>query len=69
MILFRNKLSREISDACNDLKEAHKNILVLMNDRSLIKDHFCLLYMKIHKLKGFSKSFQEDLQTYLILQT
>lgn len=61
-ILFKNRLAREISDACNDLKEAQNNILVLMNDRSILKDQFCLLHMKIKKLKGFNKSFQEDLQ-------
>ena len=62
MILFRNKMVREIEDACNDLKEAHRNILVLLNDRSIMKDEFCLLNMKIRKLKGYNKSFQEDLQ-------
>jgi uncharacterized protein YeeX (DUF496 family) len=62
MILFRNKMIREVEDACNDLKEAHKDILVLLNDRSIMKDQFCLLNMKVRNLKGFSKSFQEDLQ-------
>lgn len=62
MILFRNKLAREIVDACNDLKEAHSCILILLNNRSIMKDQFCILNMKIRKLKGFNRSFQEDLQ-------
>jgi len=63
-ILFKNRLAREISDASNDLKEAQSNILVLMNDRLILKDQFCLFNMKIKKLKSFNKSFQEDLQAY-----
>ena len=62
MILYKNHLAREISDVCNDLKEANNNILVLMNDRSIIKDRFCLLRMKIKKLKDYNKSFEDDLR-------
>jgi hypothetical protein len=62
MILFRNRLLREIDDVQNDLKEAYNNILVLMEDRSNIKDQFCLFKMKIKKLKGFIKTFQDDIQ-------
>jgi len=63
MILFRNRLMREIDDVQNDLKEAYNNILVLMKDRSNIKDQFCLFKIKIKKLKGFIKTFQDDIQT------
>lgn len=62
MILFRNRLIREIQDVENDLKEAYNNILVLMGDRSNMKDQFCVFKMKIKKLKGFVKTFQDDIQ-------
>lgn len=64
MILFRNKLVREIQDVENDLKEAYNNILVLMGDRSSMKDQFCIFKMKIKKIKGFVKTFQDDIQAY-----
>lgn len=67
MILYKNRLVREIQDVQNDLKEAYNNILVLMNDRSTMKDEFCIFKMKIKKLKGFVKTFQEDIQAYVIL--
>lgn len=65
MILFRNRLVREIQDVQNDLKEASNNILVLMGDRSNMKDQFCVFKMKIKKLKGFVKTFQDDIQAYV----
>jgi hypothetical protein len=64
MILFRTRLVREIQDVQNDLKEAYNNILVLMGDRSNMKDQFCVFKMKIKKLKGFVKTFQDDIQAY-----
>lgn len=65
MILFKNRLVREIQDVQNDLKEASNNILVLMGDRSNMKDQFCVFKMKIKKLKGFVKTFQDDIQAYV----
>jgi hypothetical protein len=62
MILFRNRLMRELDDVQNDMKEAYNHILVLMDDRSNMKDQFCLFKMKIKKLKGFIKTFQDDIQ-------
>jgi hypothetical protein len=62
MILYRNRLVREIQDVQNDLKEAYNNILVLMSDRSTMRDQFCIFKMKIKKLKGFVKTFQGDIQ-------
>lgn len=64
MILYKNRLVREIQDVQNDLKEAYNNILVLMNDRSTMRDQFCIFKMKIKKLKGFVKTFQDDIQAY-----
>eukprot|EP00826_Nyctotherus_ovalis_P059189 TRINITY_DN820_c0_g4_i2.p1 TRINITY_DN820_c0_g4~~TRINITY_DN820_c0_g4_i2.p1 ORF type:complete len:246 (+),score=87.18 TRINITY_DN820_c0_g4_i2:166-903(+) len=64
MILFRNRLVREIQDVQNDLKEAFNNILMLMADRSAMRDQFCIFKMKIKKLKGFVKTFQDDIQAY-----
>lgn len=64
MILFRNRLMREIDDVENDMKEAYNNILVLMEDRASMKDQFCIFKMKIKKLKGFIKTFQDDIQAY-----
>lgn len=64
MILYKNRLVREIQDVQNDLKEAYNNIIVLMNDRSTMRDQFCIFKMKIKKLKGFVKTFQEDIQAY-----
>lgn len=69
MILFKTRLVREIQDVQNDLKEAYNNILVLMGDRSNMKDQFCIFKMKIKKLKGFVKTFQEDIQAYYYLIT
>eukprot|EP01022_Parablepharisma_sp_SALTPOND_P012842 TRINITY_DN1666_c0_g2_i1.p7 TRINITY_DN1666_c0_g2~~TRINITY_DN1666_c0_g2_i1.p7 ORF type:complete len:345 (+),score=41.10 TRINITY_DN1666_c0_g2_i1:133-1035(+) len=66
MILFRNKLIREIGDIQNDLKEAHDNILVLMGDRAEMKDQFCLLQVKIKKLNGLCKAFQDEFNSYLL---
>lgn len=62
MILYRNRLVRELQDVQNDLREAYNNIIVLMNDRSTMRDQFCVFKMKIKKLKGFVKTFQEDIQ-------
>lgn len=62
MILYRNRLVRELQDVQNDLKEASNNILVLMTDRSTMRDQFCIFKMKIKKLKGFVKTYQEDIQ-------
>ena len=62
MILYRNRLVREIQDVQNDLREAYNNIFVLMNDRSTMRDQFCIFKMKIKKLKGFVKTFQDDIQ-------
>jgi hypothetical protein len=31
-----------------------------MNDRSAMKDKFCLMQIKLKKLKSFCKNFQED---------
>eukprot|EP00826_Nyctotherus_ovalis_P059191 TRINITY_DN820_c0_g5_i2.p2 TRINITY_DN820_c0_g5~~TRINITY_DN820_c0_g5_i2.p2 ORF type:complete len:242 (+),score=101.57 TRINITY_DN820_c0_g5_i2:113-838(+) len=64
MILYRSRLMREIQDVQNDLKEAYNNILVLMTDRSTMRDQFCIFKMKIKKLKGFVKTFQDDIQAY-----
>jgi hypothetical protein len=63
MILFRSYAAREIEDIGNDLKEAYNHILVLMGDRSRMKEQFCIFKMKIKKLKSFIKTFQEDIQT------
>jgi len=65
MILYRNRLVREIQDVQNDLKEAYNNILVLMTDRSTMRDQFCIFKMKVKKLKGFVKTFQDDIQAYI----
>lgn len=65
MILFRSRLVREIDDVQNDLKEAYNNILVLLGDRSGMKDQFCLFKMKLKKLKSFIKTYQDDIQAYL----
>lgn len=65
MILYKNRLVREIQDVQNDLKEAYNNILVLMTDRSTMRDQFCIFKMKIKKLKGFVKTFQDDIQAYI----
>lgn len=62
MILYKNKLARELEDVKNDLREAYNNILVLMNDRSKMKDQFSIYKVKISKLKGFLKTYQEDVQ-------
>jgi len=64
MILFRNKLIREISDVQNDLKEAYSNIIVLMNDRTNMKDQYCVMQMKLKKLMGIAKNYQDDIQAY-----
>ena len=66
MILFRNRLVREIEDVQNDFREAYNNILVLMGDRANMRDQFCLFKMKLKKLKGFIKTFQDDVQTYFL---
>ena len=62
MILYRNRVVREIQDAQKDLREAYNNIIVLMSDRSKMRDQFCMFKMKINKLKGFVKTFQDDIQ-------
>jgi len=67
MILFRNRLVRELDDVQNDMKEAYSHIVVLMDDRSNMKDQFCLFKMKIKKLKGFIKTFQDDIQGYFFI--
>ena len=64
MLLFRNKLIRELSDVQNDLREANSNVLVLMNDRANMKDTFCLLQVKVKKLKSMNKTLQEDITKY-----
>lgn len=61
-LLYKNRLTREIESAGNDLKEAYNNILTLMQDRSKMKEQFCVFRMKIKKLKGFIKTFQEDIE-------
>jgi len=68
MLFFKNKLARELSDIYNDIKEAYNSIMILMNDRSIIKDQFCILHIKIKKLKEFNKLFQEDFQAYFLLR-
>lgn len=62
MILFRSRLMREIEDIRNDLIEAYNHIIVLMGDRLNMKEQFCIFKMKIKKLKGFVKTFQEDIE-------
>jgi len=62
MILYKNRLIRELEDVKNDLREAYNNILVLMNDRSNMKDQFSIYKVKLSKLKGFLKTYQEDAQ-------
>eukprot|EP00826_Nyctotherus_ovalis_P056033 TRINITY_DN74_c0_g3_i1.p1 TRINITY_DN74_c0_g3~~TRINITY_DN74_c0_g3_i1.p1 ORF type:complete len:247 (+),score=89.03 TRINITY_DN74_c0_g3_i1:236-976(+) len=62
MILYRSRLIREVAGVENDLHEAYNNIIVLMEDRSKMKDQFCLFKMKVKKLKGFIKTFQDDIQ-------
>ena len=64
MVLFRNSLLREIGLIQNSLRETNSNVIVLMNDRARMKDQFCFLQMKMKKLKGYSRTFQEDLQVY-----
>ncbi len=64
MLLYRNKLIRELSDVQNDLREANSNVLVLMNDRANMKDTFCLLQVKVKKLKSMNKTLQEDITKY-----
>eukprot|EP00826_Nyctotherus_ovalis_P010887 TRINITY_DN12843_c0_g3_i3.p3 TRINITY_DN12843_c0_g3~~TRINITY_DN12843_c0_g3_i3.p3 ORF type:complete len:234 (-),score=100.86 TRINITY_DN12843_c0_g3_i3:1420-2121(-) len=62
MLLYKNRLERELEDVKNDLREAYNNISVLMNDRSNMKDQFCIYKVKLNKLKGFLKTYQEDAQ-------
>ena len=62
MILYKNRLARELEDVKNDLKEAYNNISVLMKERSSLKDQFSIYKVKIKKLKGCIGTFQEDNQ-------
>jgi hypothetical protein len=62
MILYKNRLARELEDVKNDLREAYNNILVLMSDRSSMKDQFSIYKVKLKKLKGFLNTYQEDAQ-------
>ena len=62
MILYKNRLARELEDVKNDLKEAYNNISVLMKERSTLKDQFSIYKVKIKKLKGCIGTFQEDNQ-------
>jgi hypothetical protein len=63
MLLFRNKLIREISDVQSDFREASSNLMVLMKDRASMKDAFCLLQVRVKKLKSLEKTLQEDIAT------
>jgi len=62
MILYKNRLVRDLEEAKNDLKEAYSNILLLINDRSTMKDQFCIYNVKLSKLKEFIRTYQEDTQ-------
>ena len=63
MLLFRNKLIREISEVQSDFREASSNLMVLMKDRTSMKDAFCLLQVRAKKLKSLEKTLQEDIAT------
>lgn len=67
-LLFRNKLIRELSDIQNDLKEANSNVIVLMSDRSTMKDSYCLLQIKLKKTTSLNKTLQEDINMYIYLR-
>ncbi len=69
MILFRNRLAREIGDVQNGLKEAHSNILMLMKERTSMKDQFCIQQVKLGKLSGVVKALREDIAMYALIRS
>jgi len=66
MILFKNKLIRELGEIQNDLKEADSNILLLMKERINMKEQLLLLSVTNNKHKDFIKVILEDTKVYFL---
>jgi hypothetical protein len=61
MLLYRNKLTKEVCNIESDLKEASNNILVLMDDRKKAKKSFFLLRVRLKQLKDLNVEMSKEI--------
>jgi len=66
MILFKNKLIRELGEIQNHLKEADSNVLLLMKERINMQEQLLLLNITNNKQKNFIKAILEDTKVYFL---
>jgi hypothetical protein len=63
-LLLENMLMRQLVDAQNDIKHAHRNIALLTKDRSTTKDLMCLLQLNKRQLLKTIRALQEEMKQY-----
>ena len=63
-LLLENMLMRQLVDAQNDLKHAHRNIALLSKDRGSTKDLLCLLQLNKRQLVKALRTMQEEMKQY-----
>jgi hypothetical protein len=55
-------LQKDLTDAMNDLTEAHVIINALMEERWTLQDNFAIFNIQIKGLNSLKKSLEEDLK-------
>ena len=63
MDILKGKLSREIGNIQDDVGEANRTIILLMNIITNIKSQFCRLKVTNEELKNYNKTFQDTIRT------
>jgi uncharacterized protein YegL/uncharacterized coiled-coil DUF342 family protein len=61
ILLYKNKIQKDLDDVMNDLREAYNIITILMNDRKLLQDLFAIFNIQIKGFNGLKKSLEDDL--------
>lgn len=61
LMLYKNKISKDLGDVMNDLKEAYNIITILVSDRSKLQDLFAIYSIEIKGLKDEKRNLAEDL--------
>ena len=61
ILLYKNKIQKDLDDVMNDLREAYNIITILMSDRKILQDLFAIFSIQIKGFNALKKSLEDDL--------
>ncbi len=64
LMLYRNKIMKDLSDVMNDLHEAYNIITILAADRTKLQDLFAIFMVQIKGLRELIRNFEDDMAMY-----